>query len=166
MDTMTMSKVEAVSNFLYGEAQLLDDKRFHEWLALFDDDGYYWVPVDPQSEERLASPSIFDADKPFLEIIVNRLYLDTAYSFLPAPRCCRFVSNITILNDRQGVISVRSKLLYDEYRTLEAAPDDHRSLAGTVHHELARKNDGFVILSKRVDLIQSAAALSAISAPI
>lgn len=166
MEMAVMSKLETITRFLNDEAHLLDEKKFKEWLSLFHDEGYYWVPVAPESQERLTSPSIFDADKAFLEIIINRLYLDTAYSFLPAPRCCRLVTNVTILEERQDLISVRSKLHYEEYRTFETAQDDHRSLSGTVHHDLAVDGDSFVILSKRVDLIQSEAALSAISAPL
>ena len=29
--------------FLYREARLLDERRFHEWLGLFTDDTRYWM---------------------------------------------------------------------------------------------------------------------------
>ena len=32
-----------VEQFLYREARLLDERRFHEWLALFTDDVHYWM---------------------------------------------------------------------------------------------------------------------------
>jgi 3-phenylpropionate/cinnamic acid dioxygenase small subunit len=32
-----------VEQFLYREARLLDDRRFHEWLELFTDDVRYWM---------------------------------------------------------------------------------------------------------------------------
>jgi len=33
-----------VEQFLYREARLLDERRFHEWLELFTDDVRYWMP--------------------------------------------------------------------------------------------------------------------------
>ena len=29
------------------EARLLDERRYDEWLALFSDDGFYWMPLTP-----------------------------------------------------------------------------------------------------------------------
>ena len=34
-----------VEQFLYREARLLDNRRFHEWLTLLTDDVRYWMPV-------------------------------------------------------------------------------------------------------------------------
>ena len=34
-----------VEDLLYEEAELLDDRRFHQWLDLFTDDLHYWMPV-------------------------------------------------------------------------------------------------------------------------
>ena len=33
--------------FLIHEAALLDGRRFRDWMALFADDGTYWVPAVP-----------------------------------------------------------------------------------------------------------------------
>ena len=33
-----------VEQFLYAEAQLLDDHRFTEWIELFTEDAHYWMP--------------------------------------------------------------------------------------------------------------------------
>ena len=32
-----------VQAFLTREAELLDERRFEEWVKLFDNDGIYWV---------------------------------------------------------------------------------------------------------------------------
>jgi 3-phenylpropionate/cinnamic acid dioxygenase small subunit len=34
----------AVEQFLYREARLLDERRFHDWLELFTEDVRYWMP--------------------------------------------------------------------------------------------------------------------------
>src|SRR5437763_14561688 len=35
--------IREVEQFLYREARLLDERRFHEWLDLFTDDVRYWL---------------------------------------------------------------------------------------------------------------------------
>ena len=34
-----------VEEFLYAEADLLDSRRFDDWLELLADDIHYWMPV-------------------------------------------------------------------------------------------------------------------------
>ena len=34
-----------IEDFLYREADLLDARRFDEWLALFTEDARYWMPM-------------------------------------------------------------------------------------------------------------------------
>ena len=36
---------EEIEAFLYHEAELLDERRYEEWLALFTDDVHYWMPM-------------------------------------------------------------------------------------------------------------------------
>src|SRR5437762_12930240 len=35
--------IREVEQFLYREARLLDERRFHEWLALLTEDVRYWM---------------------------------------------------------------------------------------------------------------------------
>ena len=34
-----------IEQFLYAEAELLDQRRFNEWLDLFTEDARYWMPI-------------------------------------------------------------------------------------------------------------------------
>ena len=34
-----------IEDFFYGQAELLDTRRFDDWLALFTDDARYWMPM-------------------------------------------------------------------------------------------------------------------------
>ena len=47
---------QAVVEFLYREARLADEARYAEWLALWTDDGVYWVPAttDPDADPEQA----------------------------------------------------------------------------------------------------------------
>ena len=37
--------IREIEQFLYREARLLDDRKFHEWLELLTEDIRYWMPV-------------------------------------------------------------------------------------------------------------------------
>ncbi len=41
---------QAIEAFLVHEARLLDERRFEDWLDLFTDDGWYWVPIEPDQD--------------------------------------------------------------------------------------------------------------------
>ena len=56
--------IRGVEQFLYREARLLDDRRFHDWLRLFTDDVHYSMVARtnryPRSSKAIA---ILDADR-------------------------------------------------------------------------------------------------------
>ena len=37
---------ERVEEFLFHEAKLIDEHLYDEWLALWTEDGLYWVPCN------------------------------------------------------------------------------------------------------------------------
>ena len=36
---------KTLTDFVYAEARMLDEQRFDDWLNLFAEDGYYWMPL-------------------------------------------------------------------------------------------------------------------------
>src|SRR6201995_5010866 len=56
--------IRGVEQFLYHEARLLDERRFHDWLSLFTDDIHYWMAARtnryPRSSKAIA---ILDAER-------------------------------------------------------------------------------------------------------
>ena len=52
-----------IEEFLYREARLLDERRFEEWMNLFAEDGYYWVPAAPDQKDPYDGVSIFFDDR-------------------------------------------------------------------------------------------------------
>ncbi|MDP7548869.1 MAG: aromatic-ring-hydroxylating dioxygenase subunit beta, partial [Alphaproteobacteria bacterium] len=37
-----------VEQFLYRQAEILDDRLWDHWLALFTPEGHYWMPAAPE----------------------------------------------------------------------------------------------------------------------
>src|SRR6478735_1499316 len=60
-------------DFVIREARLIDQHRFEEWLDLFAEDGFYWMPLEwGQTDPRLAASLMYE-DKLLLTIRVERL---------------------------------------------------------------------------------------------
>lgn len=154
----------AAEHFLIHEAHLLDECRFEEWLALFDADAYYWMPVSARETERKHTPSYVDDNRPELELRVRRLLEPNAHTEAPRPTACRLVSNVTIEDPSAGI--VRSKLVMHEFRRREFGRDDYRLFCGTVRHGLRRAGDSFRIAWKRVDLFDAAGTLGLMPTPL
>jgi len=108
-----------VEQFLYREARLLDERRFHEWLELFTDDVRYWMPgrsnryparskaiviLDPDryNEEELSREdelAIMDETKETLGRRIARLDTGMAWAEDPPSRTRHMLSNIEVEPD-------------------------------------------------------------------
>ena len=142
--------MDAVS-FVAHEARLLDERRYDEWLALFADDGRYWVPlqgaaqVDPISHNSLAYE-----DRLLLTLRVERLKNPRAHSQQPRSRCQHVLQRSIAMKTADAAADgyeLRTPFLYVESR-------DHEQvlLTGSYRHVLVAVGDSWKIRLKRVDL--------------
>ena len=154
---------EEAEAFLFEEARLLDAGRYEEWLALFAEDGFYWVPAAPSQADPLNHLSIFYEDKSVLTMRIRRLSHPRAYSALPQPRTAHLVGNVAARRPEGAGIDCecRSTVMMAEYRG-----GDRRLWAGQQMHRLRRTQEGLRIVLKRVDLIDCDAAHGILSVPI
>jgi ethylbenzene dioxygenase subunit beta len=162
---MTGSPLDAArcEQFLVHEARLLDEARFDEWLALFTDDAWYWVPTEPEQKDPFETVSLIYDDRRLLETRVRRLASPRIYSQEPRSRTSRMVANVAIEEcapDRSAC-TVRSKFL-----VLENRRDSQRLFGGTARHRLVQADGGLRIAWKRVDLVNCDAPLDGILVPL
>lgn len=149
----------AVSAFLSYEAALLDNREFGAWHDLFEEDGIYWVPTSADQSDMKGQVSIMLEDKPLLNLRVTRLGHPHAYSVEPHPATTHLIGNVTVSHEDDLIIA-RSKLMVEELREGKST-----RWSGSVTHSLRRRDDGFGIVLKRVDLIQAGDVFTAISIP-
>jgi benzoate/toluate 1,2-dioxygenase beta subunit len=145
--------LEDVSAFLFDEARLLDQRRWHDWLTLFADGGMYWVPLAHGQTDPLNHASLFYEDALLREVRARRLEEKRAWSQQPVTQAARIVGNIRLLPDHDGDIMVAST-----FHMLEWRRRDQRMLGGQYTHRLRWQPDGLRIVLKRVDLIDCEAA--------
>lgn len=138
----------AVERFLFHEAALLDTGRYADWLALFAEDGIYWIPGEPGQTDPLGTVSIVYEDKAILAMRVERLGHPRVYAAEPQPRTMHMIGNVTAAATEEGIVA-HSTLLVATYRD---GPTVFHS--GRACHRLVTDADGaFRIREKRVDLI-------------
>lgn len=156
-----------IEKFLIHEVRLLDERRFEEWMNLFAEDGYYWVPTDPAQNDPYAAVSIYFDDRALMKTRLSRLNHPKIHSQKPASRTVHYVSNIDIDEEHEidGEILVHSNLLMLEYRL-----NKQTSYGGHCRHLLRVKpgdtpGGTFEIAWKRVDLINCDGTLEMLSIP-
>ena len=158
MDSELRHRVE---DFLYFEAELLDERRLREWLALFTDDLHYWMPVRFNPLERregldaeISKPGesyYFDDNKETLALRIERLYSKTAWAEMPPSRTRHLISNIRIKQDDGSEIEVHSNFMV--YRTRMEKDED--IFVGT-RRDILRRVDGDLRIARRRILLDQA----------
>jgi benzoate/toluate 1,2-dioxygenase subunit beta len=110
---MSLLSTEAVHQFLYREARLLDDKDWDAWLSCYAPDSEFWMPSwdddetltnDPQTEISL----IYYGHRGGLEDRVFRIKTDrSSATSLPEPRTSHNISNVELLEQTDATCSLR-----------------------------------------------------------
>lgn len=142
----------AVEQFLYRQAEILDARRWDEWLGLFTADGRYWMPASEEQTTGDGVPTIFFEDLDLMKVRVGRLGHPRAWSQQPPNRTSHIVSNVVIEREdaKTGDIVVRSKFHVAEFRL-----DTLRHFLGRYRHHLKRTASGYKIALQRVDLVNA-----------
>ncbi len=149
--------------FLYEEARLLDERRFRDWMALFAEDGTYWVPAVANQESPFNQVSLFYDDRALMKTRVDRLEHPRIHIQTPPSRTAHLIANVILdaADDATGEYTVSSTVIMVEYRD-----EQQRMFAGRQIHRLRRAADGFRIVQKRVNLINCDSAFEAMAVPI
>jgi 3-phenylpropionate/cinnamic acid dioxygenase small subunit len=141
-----------VEQFLYRQAELLDSKRWQDYIDLFTHDGVYWMPPDPSYRTWEGMPAIFAEDRNLMTVRMKRVMHPDAWSQRPNWGTNHVVSNVVIQKQGKNGIEVRSR-----FHMMELRRDDVRHFAGSYFHKLKRVKDDFRIQLQRVDMTNAQA---------
>lgn len=142
-----------IREFLYREAELLDDRRLYDWLELFADDLTYRAPRrimkeslnDAYSEESY----YFDEDLGSLRMRVKRYDSEYAWAERPPTRSRRIVGNIRVIEDDDPQITVKNNIMLyldREERT------DYTFISARRRDSLRTVGDSFEIVQREIYL--------------
>jgi 3-phenylpropionate/cinnamic acid dioxygenase small subunit len=160
-----------IEQFLYYEAELLDERRYREWYDLMADDIHYWAPTrynrtSRELDQENSSPHMvanFDDDKQSLGWRVTQYESGMHWAEDPPSRTRHIVSNVRIRpRERADEYTVRSNFLCYRNR-LETEVDiwvgqreDTLRRAGPAAFQVAERTillDQSVILSKNMSVL-------------
>ncbi len=153
---------EEIEQFLYREAELLDERRYEEWLDLFTDDAHYFMPMrrnvpHDEPEREFTRPGLdvnwFDEGKDTLSRRVKQILTGIHWAEEPPSRVCHMISNVQVLTGTlgDGELTVKSRFLV--YRNRVETETDF--LVGKREDVLRRVNSGWQIARRKIVLDQN-----------
>lgn len=155
-----------VCDFLYREADLLDQRRYREWLELLTEDYQYLVPLRmnvmhddlSQLEDSRAGSDIcwFDEGKETLTLRVEQLMTGLHWAEEPVSRVSHLVTNVRLEAVQGEEIDVSCRLLV--YRNRVA--DETDFFVGRRNDRLRRNGAGNWQLCRRRLLLDQAVLLA------
>ena len=156
---------QQIEDFLYDEAELLDERRYEDWLALLADDVRYWMPMrrnvkfgELEREFTREGQDInwFDEGKETLTRRVQQILTGVHWAEEPLSRLCHMVSNVQLLHVQPSVVApaeVTVKCRFLIYRNRVETETD--LLVGKREDVLRRVDGQWKIRQRKVVLDQN-----------
>ena len=154
-----------IEEFLYCEAELLDQRRYRDWLALLADDIRYWMPMrrnvkygDTTREFTREAEDIswFDEGKDTLTRRVRQIQTGIHWAEEPQSRITHMVANVQLLSvepDAESPHEVLAKCRFLIYRNRVETETD--LLVGKREDTLRRAGDSWLIARRKIILDQN-----------
>ena len=114
-----------VERFFSIEAELLDERRFDEWLDLLHEDIRYWMPIarnvrfdrpDAEYTREGSDANWFDEGKDVLRKRVQQLQGGDHWAEEPRSRTTHLVANVRIASATDAEITAKSRFIVCAYR--------------------------------------------------
>jgi 3-phenylpropionate/cinnamic acid dioxygenase small subunit len=136
------------------EAQLLDERDWDAWLALYTEDAQFWVPTWRDEQELTEDPAreisfMFLQGRAQLAERVFRIRSNRSAASTPLPRTNHLVTGSLVSATPEGVV-VHSAWCSHVYQHKDAVLVTY---SGRYRHELAWDTDGWRIHRKKIILI-------------
>ena len=158
-----------VANFLYHEAEVLDERRYEEWLSLLAEDVRYWMPIrrnvklgelEREFTREGQDVNWFDEGKETLARRVQQILTGVHWAEEPLSRICHMVSNVQLLGAKPSMlepseVTVKSRFLI--YRNRVETETD--ILVGK-REDVLRRVDGQWKISRRKIILDQNVLLS------
>ena len=149
-----------IAQFFYREAELLDERRHDEWLALLADDIRYWMPMrrnvkygdtDREFTRETDDVSWFDEGKDTLTRRVRQIQTGIHWAEEPRSRITHMISNVQLLDVTPDTVVAKSRFLI--YRNRVETETD--LLVGKRTDTLRRDGGSWLIVRREIVLDQN-----------
>jgi 3-phenylpropionate/cinnamic acid dioxygenase small subunit len=156
---------QEIEEFLYHEAELLDERLYEDWLALVAEDVRYWMPMrrnvkvgEQEREFTRADHDInwFDEGRDTLERRVKQILTGIHWAEEPVSRITHIVSNVQLVEVRPSLeepVEVATKCRFLIYRNRVETETD--ILVGKREDLLRRAGEGWQLAHRKIILDQN-----------
>ena len=156
---------QEIEEFLYHEAELLDERRYEDWLTVIADDIRYWMPMrrnvkvgESEREFTRADHDInwFDEGRETLERRVKQIMTGIHWAEEPVSRITHIVSNVQLVEATPSVEEAAEAMIkcrFLIYRNRVETETD--ILVGKREDRLRRTNGGWQIARRKIILDQN-----------
>jgi 3-phenylpropionate/cinnamic acid dioxygenase small subunit len=153
---------QEIAEFLYAEAELLDERHYDDWLALLAEDIRYWMPMrrnvkygdaDREFTRETEDINWFDEGKETLTRRVRQIQTGIHWAEEPRSRITHMVSNVQLLAVAPDAAELTAKSRFLIYRNRVETETD--VLVGKREDTLRRAGDGWVIARRKIILDQN-----------
>ena len=148
-DTML---TELVTKLLFDEADCLDERRWRDWLYLYDEGAVFWAPSWHDDETLIDNPRseislIYCGSKEIIEERVWRIESGMSSSLLRLPRTRHLVTNIRVHRTDGDEVAATANYQVNTYKLEEQRTD---MFFGQYRYRLVRSGSGLKIREKYI----------------
>jgi 3-phenylpropionate/cinnamic acid dioxygenase small subunit len=157
---------QEIEEFLYQEADLLDSRKFREWLDLLADDLVYFMPIrrnvkfgehDERENTRQGEGiSWFDEDKWTVTKRVEQVLTGVHYAEEPLSRVTHMVSNVRLLDIKPSVENPHEVTVGSRFLVFQSRVEyEQYTFIGRRTDTLRRNGDSWLIARRELILEQN-----------
>jgi 3-phenylpropionate/cinnamic acid dioxygenase small subunit len=156
---------QEVAEFLYREAELLDSRRYAEWLGLLADDIRYWMPMrrnvkfgEEEREFTREGTDIawFDEGKDTLTRRVRQIETGIHWAEEPQSRISHLVSNVRLIEATPSVAAAQEVTVHCRFLIYRNRVETETDLlVGGREDVLRRAGEGWQIARRKIVLDQN-----------
>jgi 3-phenylpropionate/cinnamic acid dioxygenase small subunit len=153
---MTNDEAQRIAtDILYREALYLDEKRWDEWLALYDTQIEFWVPAWKSEDQPTSDPEtevslLYMTARRELEERVARVRSGRSAASAVMPRTAHAITNVLVEEASDVAIAVRAVATTQIYNVKRR---EAHSVFGRCEYRLVRVGDAWRIARKKVILL-------------
>ena len=156
---------QEIADFLYREAELLDERRYADWLALLADDIRYWMPMrrnvkfgeeGREFTRETTDIAWFDEGKDTLTRRVRQIETGIHWAEEPQSRIAHLVTNVQLIEAPPSLAAPQEvvvKCRFLIYRNRVETETD--LLVGKREDRLRRAGDDWLIARRKIILDQN-----------
>jgi 3-phenylpropionate/cinnamic acid dioxygenase small subunit len=156
---------QEIAQFLYAEAEMLDERRHDDWLALLAEDIRYWMPMrrnvkygDTEREftRETEDVSWFDEGKDTLTRRVRQIQTGIHWAEEPQSRITHMVSNVMLLTATPDAAAPREVVVKSRFLIYRNRVETETDiLVGKREDTLRRNGGGWQIARRKIVLDQN-----------